>query len=68
MDLNASAPTELALDYAYSRLVAGAIVVFDDYGDPTYRDQRTVVDSFFAERPEEPIALPTGQAFVIKVG
>jgi hypothetical protein len=66
MDLNASAPTQLALDYAYARLVAGGIVVFDDYGDPTYRDQRAVVDRFFAERPEEPIALPTGQAFVIR--
>ena len=68
MDLNASAPTELALEYAYPRLLPGAIVVFDDYGDPTYRDQRAVIERFFADRLEEPIALPTGQAFVIRAG
>ncbi len=66
MDLNASAPTLVALDYAYPRLGPGSIVVFDDYGDPKYRDQRTAVDEFFAAKPEEPIALPTGQAFVIR--
>jgi hypothetical protein len=65
LDLNASAPTRLALDYAYRRVVPGGIIAFDDYGDSKYRDQRAMIDEFFADKPEEPIALPTAQAFVI---
>jgi hypothetical protein len=68
MDLNATAPTREALEYCYPRLVEGAVVVFDDYGHLKYRDQRTAIDQFFTGRPEEPIALPTGQAFVIRRG
>lgn len=66
LDLNASAPTLIALEYVYSRLVSGGTIVFDDYGDPKYRDQRAAIDYFFSDKPEEAIALPTGQAFVIK--
>ena len=32
MDLNASAPTKVALAFAYPRLVPGGVIVFDDYG------------------------------------
>lgn len=66
IDLNASAPTVLALEYAYARMVPGAIVVFDDYGAPRYMEQRLRIDEFFAERPEDVVALPTGQAFAVK--
>ena len=66
LDLNASAPTLRSLEYAYSRLVPGAIVVFDDYGCARYEDQRRSIDEFFASRPEDVIALPTGQGLVIK--
>src|SRR3954468_24319607 len=31
-DLNASAPTRAALEYAFSRAVPGALLLFDDYG------------------------------------
>jgi O-methyltransferase len=65
LDLNASSPTRAALEYVYPRLLAGASVVFDDYGWEKYADQRGVVDGFFDDKPEEPIALPTGQAFLI---
>lgn len=66
LDLNVAAATGIALEYAYPRLLPGAIVVFDDYGWRGYEDQRDVIDRFFASRPEAPIALPTGQAAVIK--
>ena len=46
------APTAAALSYCYPRLVAGAAVVFDDYGDAKYRDQRSAIDRFFADREE----------------
>ncbi len=67
LDLNASWATQLALDYLYPRLVDGGILVLDDYGWRGYEDQRAVLDAFFAEKREEIIALPTGQALVIKL-
>jgi O-methyltransferase len=66
MDLNAAAATAAALEYAYARLAPGGVAVFDDYGWTGYEDQRRVIDAFFAGRPERPLALPTGQAIVIK--
>ncbi|MGI8595392.1 MAG: class I SAM-dependent methyltransferase [Solirubrobacteraceae bacterium] len=64
VDLNASAPTRLALEYAHPRMVPGGVMLFDDYGRG-YEDQRTAIEEFFAERPETVIALPTGQGVVI---
>jgi hypothetical protein len=66
IDLNASVPTALALEYAYPRLVPGGMVVMDDYGFAGYEEQRSVIDNFFLERSEVVIALPTGQALFIK--
>ena len=66
MDLNASAPTEAALEYAYPRMVPGAILVLDDYGGWRFEDQRRVIDEFFSDNPEGVTALPTGQGLVIR--
>lgn len=68
MDLNASTPTKHALEYAYPRLIAGAMIVFDDYGWANYAEQRREIDDFFSATPEDVLALPTGQGFVIKHG
>jgi hypothetical protein len=66
MDLNAAAATKRALQYAHPRLRAGGVIVFDDYGFTGYEDQRAVVDAFFAGERDRPVALPTGQALVLK--
>lgn len=66
MDLNAAAPTLHALQYAYPRLVAGAVMIFDDYGWKGLEAQRSVVDEYFSTRPEAIVALPTGQGMLIK--
>jgi hypothetical protein len=66
IDLNAVAPTRLALDYTYERMLSGGIIVFDDYGGEGSEAQRLMIDEFFAVLPEQPIALPTSQAFVLK--
>jgi O-methyltransferase len=66
VDLNASAATRFSLDYAYKRMVCGGIIVFDDYGYSGYEDQRSIIDEFFHDLREQPIALPTGQAFIVK--
>lgn len=54
-------------DFIYPRLPAGGIVVYDDYGFPSCPGARKAVDEFFAEKPEVPLVLPTGQALVFKI-
>jgi O-methyltransferase len=65
VDLNASAPTKHVLEQVLPRVSPGGVVVFDDYGWDEYAEQRAVIDRYFAGRPEDVVALPTGQAFVI---
>jgi O-methyltransferase len=67
LDLNAAAPTGHVLEHVFDRLVPGGIVVFDDYGWPGYEEQRDVIEAFLRDRPEELVALPTGQAVLTKV-
>lgn len=55
------------LSYFYRRTVRGGVILFDDYGYPKFvASERRAADEFFADKPEKPIALPTGQAFVVK--
>ena len=67
MDLNASEPTRVALEYAFARLSAGGMIVFDDYGWSGLEAQRDVIDAFVRDKAEQVIALPTGQALLIKL-
>ena len=66
LDLNASRVTQVALEYIYPRLLPCAILVMDDYGQNGYEEQRRVIDEFFANKPECPLGLPTGQGMVMK--
>ncbi len=53
-------------EFIYPRLVPGAFIVFDDYGFTSCPGARKAVDLFFADKPEHPLVLPTGQAIVFK--
>lgn len=53
--------------YAYPRLVTGATMIFDDYGFPCCAGARRAVDQTFADLPEVPLCLPTGQCLVTKL-
>jgi hypothetical protein len=53
--------------FFYPRLQPGGMMVFDDHGFPGCQGQRLAVAEFFGSRPEEPLALPTGQAVVVKL-
>ena len=50
----------------YNKIVAGGIILIDDYGEPTCYGARLAVDEFFNDKPEFPIILPTGQALVVR--
>ncbi|OIQ50044.1 Demethyldecarbamoylnovobiocin O-methyltransferase [Pseudodesulfovibrio hydrargyri] len=52
--------------FVYPRLVPGGFMVFDDYGIHTCPGARKAVDTFFADKPESPLVLTTGQAVVFK--
>lgn len=52
--------------FIYPKLIDGAFIVFDDYGFPTCPGARQAVDTFFADKPEKPLVLPTGQAVVFR--
>lgn len=67
IDLN-NAPGEIAtLNYLWSKLVPGAVVVLDDYEwAGIYREQKRQEDLWFQARGYRVFPLPTGQGFVIK--
>lgn len=67
IDLNAAAPTGVALEHVYPQMVPSGIILFDDYGSGEYDVQRKVIESFFADKPENVLALPTGQGMVVKL-
>ena len=44
----------------------GGFVICDDYGSGNYPGSRRAMDEFFADKPEKPVELPQGQAFIVK--
>ncbi len=67
LDLN-SAEYEIAvLDSLFDRVVAGGMVILDDYEwAGIYRVQKIAEDAWFEKRNYRVFPLPTGQGFVIK--
>ncbi len=53
-------------EFIFPRLIAGGVIVFDDYGFPNNPGARSAVNEFFADARETPIVLSGGQAFVMK--
>ncbi|MFN9434073.1 MAG: TylF/MycF/NovP-related O-methyltransferase [Planctomycetota bacterium] len=66
IDVDLAKPTTDCLEFFYSRLVPGAVILFDDYGFASCPGARVAVDEFFRDKSEHVIELATGQAFVIK--
>ena len=54
-------------NYFYPRMVPGGVLLFDEYAFAAARGEKDAVDEFFADKPESPITLPTGQAIILKV-
>lgn len=53
-------------NFIYPRLTTGGMMVFDDYGFPSCPGARAAVDEFFADKPEVPLVLSSGQAVVFR--
>lgn len=52
--------------FIYPRLLQGGIMLFDDYGVASCPGARAAVDEFFADKPEVPLVLRTGQAVIFR--
>lgn len=66
LDLNNAEAEIGALEVLFDRMVPGAVMVLDDYGWLFYRQQKTMEDSWFADRGYRVLELPTGQGLLIK--
>lgn len=53
--------------FIYPRLKRGGVLIFDDYGFPSCPGAKSAVDSFFSDKAEFPMVLPTGQAIIHKL-
>lgn len=53
--------------FFHPRLVAGGVMIFDDYGFLSCPGAKTAVDEFFSDKPERPCYLPTGQCVVTRL-
>ena len=68
VDVDLYEPTKGALEYLHSRLVAGGIIVCDDYGSLAWPGARRAVVEFCRLNNLRFISLSTGQAIIIKEG
>lgn len=66
IDLNSATPTIAALNYFWPRMVAGGVVLFDDYAWPGYEDTRNLVLAWLKDKDGTLLPLPTGQALIFK--
>ncbi len=53
-------------EFFYPRMAPGGAIVIDDYGFINCLGARNAVDDFFADKPEVPLYLPTGQAVIFR--
>lgn len=65
VDLHDSIVDSLA--FVYPRLSSGGFIVVDDYGYASCPGARRAVEAFFADKPEQPLAMMTGQALIAKL-
>jgi Macrocin-O-methyltransferase (TylF) len=66
IDLNCAPPEVAAIEYLWSRLVSGALVLLDDYAYSGYHHQKAAMDRFAQSRNISIASLPTGQGLIIK--
>lgn len=68
LDLDLYEPTCNALRYFYPRMVAGGVLVIDEYGLPRWPGAQQATDEFCAAQGIQPLALTTGNAAIFKLG
>lgn len=57
LDCDLASSYVTCLDFFYSRLNIGGVILFDEYLDPIYTDATAAIDLFFSTRPEKVIRI-----------
>jgi len=66
LDVDIYKSVKEACAFFYPRMVAGGIIIVDDYGFPSCPGAKLAIDEFFNDKQEKPIYLPTGQVIIFK--
>lgn len=66
VDVDLYEPTRDTLEFFYSRLVTGGIILLDDHGSVKCPGARKAALDFFADKAEEVADVPSGQGLVVK--
>jgi O-methyltransferase len=66
LDVDIYSSMRACCEFIFPRLCVGGFMIFDDYGVASCPGARSAVDEFFRGRTAVPLALPTGQALVMK--
>ncbi len=66
LDMNCAPPEIAAINYLWSRLAPGAIILLDDYAYDGYRQQKLAMDAFAEAQGVRVLSLPTGQGLMLK--
>ncbi len=66
IDLNTVEPSVAAAEHCWDRMVSGAPMVLDDYGQTFFAGMKPAFDSFARRRGVEILSLPTSQGLVFK--
>jgi O-methyltransferase len=66
LDMNSPQAEQAALDFLFSRIAAGGIIIFDDYGWKQFQKQKENTDRAMAKLGHVILELPTGQGLVVK--
>ena len=67
VDVDLFDATRDTLEFFYPRLVAGGILLCDDYGFTSCPGAKKAMDDFFSDKPEEILHIPTGQGMIVKL-
>ena len=66
IDLNTAGPSVAAAEFFWDRMVSGAVMVLDDYGQMLFTGIKRGLDDFARRRGVQVLSLPTGQGLLFK--
>lgn len=66
IDMNVAAAEIAAAEYFWPKMVAGGLMLLDDYGWSAHIHQKIAFDRFAEERNVHILTLPTGQGLIVK--
>ncbi len=66
LDMNCAMPEVAALNYFWDKMVAGGMVLFDDYANANFKLSKIELDQAAAKLKVQILSLPTGQGLIIR--